>query len=74
MIHPLNDLRPANTIHTRRTFDVNALTSGIGTTAQLIDAIHTVVADDYCGFNVQVVQTTTNPANSRAERNALIFP
>jgi len=43
-------------------FDVSSLTSGIGTTAQLESAIQTVVADDYCEFNVQVVQTTTNPA------------
>jgi hypothetical protein len=43
-------------------FDVSALTSGIGTTAQLIDAIKNVVADDYCEFNVQVLTTTTNPA------------
>jgi len=43
-------------------FDVSALTSGIGTTTQLIDAIQNVVADDYCEFNVQVVATTTNPA------------
>jgi hypothetical protein len=43
-------------------FDVSALTTGIGTTAQLIDAIQSVVADDYCEFNVQVLGTTTNPA------------
>lgn len=43
-------------------FDVSALTSGIGTTGQLIDAIKNVVSDDYCEFNVQVVTTTTNPA------------
>jgi len=43
-------------------FDVSALTSGIGTTAQLISAIQNVVADDYCEFNVQVVTTTTSPA------------
>lgn len=42
-------------------FDVSALTSGIGTTTQLINAIQTVVADDYCEFNVQVQTTTTNP-------------
>jgi len=42
-------------------FDVSALTSGIGTTTQLIDAIKNVVSDDYCEFNVQVVTTTTNP-------------
>lgn len=44
-------------------FDVAALSPGIGTTAQLIDQIHTVVVDDYCEFNVQVLATTTNPAS-----------
>jgi len=43
-------------------FDVAALDSSIGTTAQLIDEIHKVVVDDYCEFNVQVLATTTNPA------------
>jgi hypothetical protein len=43
-------------------FDVSALTSGIGSTAQLISSIKNVVADDYCEFNVQVLTTTTNPA------------
>ena len=43
-------------------FDVAGLTSGIGTTTALEDRIHDVVADDYCEFNVQVLQTTTNPA------------
>jgi hypothetical protein len=42
-------------------FDVAELTSGIGTTAQLRDRIYDVVADDFCEFNVQVLQTTTSP-------------
>ncbi len=45
-----------------RTFDVAALSGGIGTTAQLRDQIHAVVVDDYCEFNVQVLSTTTSPA------------
>jgi hypothetical protein len=45
-----------------RLFDVAALTTGIGTTPQLIDTIGNVVKDDYCEFNVQVHTTTTNPA------------
>jgi len=44
-----------------RTFDVAALNNTIGTTAQLIDRVHSVVVDDYCEFNVQVLSTTTNP-------------
>lgn len=43
-------------------FDVADLSPGIGTTAQLRDRIFDVVSDDYCEFNVQVLETTTNPA------------
>jgi hypothetical protein len=43
-------------------FDVADLDPGIGTTSALIGRIHDVVVDDYCEFNVQVLQTTTNPA------------
>jgi hypothetical protein len=42
-------------------FDVADLSRSIGTTAQLMDEIKAVVADDYCDFNVQVIATTTNP-------------
>jgi hypothetical protein len=42
-------------------FDVAQLNPAIGTTAALIDRIHSVVVDDYCEFNVQVIATTTNP-------------
>jgi hypothetical protein len=45
-----------------RAFDVAGLDATIGTTAALRDRIYDVVADDYCEFNVQVLQTTTNPA------------
>ncbi len=43
-------------------FNVADLTTGIGTTTQLIDKIGAIVKDDYCEFNVQVRTTTTNPA------------
>ena len=42
-------------------FDVAQLDSTIGTTGALRDRIHDVVVDDFCEFNVQVLQTTTNP-------------
>jgi len=45
-----------------RTFDVAGLNPAIGTTAALRDRIRDVVVDDYCEFNVQVLETTTNPA------------
>lgn len=44
-------------------FDAAQLSPGIGTTAQLRDRIHDVVVDDYCEFDVQVLETTTNPDN-----------
>jgi hypothetical protein len=44
-----------------RHFDVAELDNTIGTTAALRDRIHDVVVDDFCEFNVQVLQTTTNP-------------
>jgi hypothetical protein len=53
----------ATNVSPAQPFDVNQLNSSIGTTAQLTDAIHTVVVDDYCEFNVQVLSTTTNPAS-----------
>ncbi|MCE7925761.1 MAG: hypothetical protein DYG98_22140 [Haliscomenobacteraceae bacterium CHB4] len=43
-------------------FNVADLDAGIGTTAQLRDRIFQVVQTDYCEFNVQVSQTTTNPS------------
>ncbi len=42
-------------------FNVADLDPGIGTTAALRNRIQDVVVDDYCEFNVQVLQTTTNP-------------
>ena len=42
-------------------FDVAQLTTGIGTTAQLRDRIQDIVVDDFCEFNVQVLQSTTSP-------------
>jgi hypothetical protein len=42
-------------------FDVAQLDNTIGTTAALRNRIQDVVIDDFCEFNVQVLQTTTNP-------------
>ena len=43
-------------------FNVSDLDASIGTTAQLRDRIFQVVTEDYCEFNVEVIQTTTNPS------------
>lgn len=42
-------------------FNASDLDSSLGTTAQFRDAIYDIVKSDYCEFNVQVLQTTTNP-------------
>jgi hypothetical protein len=44
-----------------RHFDVAELDPNIGTAADLEARIHDIVVDDYCEFNVQVLNTTTNP-------------
>src|SRR5437867_220976 len=42
-------------------FDTSGLKAYSGTAAQLRDAIHDVVSDIYCEFNVQVITTRTPP-------------
>jgi len=49
-------------------FDVSDLDSGIGTTAQLRNRIFEIVTEDYCEFNVEVIQTTTSPNTSSIPR------
>jgi hypothetical protein len=49
-------------------FDVSLLKAYTGTLNSLRDAIHAVVVDDYCEFNVQVLQTTTRPPATFARR------
>jgi hypothetical protein len=52
-------------------FDVSELTSYTGTAADLRDAIFDVVTDDYCEFDVEVLQTTTAPSGPATRRNTL---
>lgn len=52
-----------------RAFDVSLLTNYSGTVAALRDKIFDVVVDDYCEFNVEVMQTTTAPPTTAARRN-----
>ncbi len=42
-----------------------------GTLAALESAVHDVVADDYCEFNVEVLLTTTAPPTTFARRNTV---
>lgn len=50
-------------------FDASTLTNYTGTTAALRDRIYDVVVDDYCEFNVEVLQTTAAPPTTAARRN-----
>jgi len=52
-------------------FNVADLTSYTGTGAQLRDAIYDVVADTFCEFNVEVLQTTIAPPTTFARRNTV---
>src|SRR5206468_5291086 len=52
-------------------FDVADLTSYSGTAADLRNAVYDVVADTYCEFNVEVIQTTSAPPTTFARRNTV---
>lgn len=52
-------------------FNVADLTSYTGTAADLRNAVYDVVADDYCEFNVEVIQTTTAPPATFPNRNTV---
>jgi hypothetical protein len=52
-------------------FNIADLPSYTGTAAQLRDAVYDVVADDYCEFNVEVIQTTTAPPATFPKRNTV---
>jgi hypothetical protein len=54
-----------------RKFDPTELTSYTGTAAALRDRTTDVVVDDYCEFNVKVMQTTTAPSRKFARRNTV---
>lgn len=52
-------------------FNVADLTSYTGTAVDLRNAVYDVVADDYCEFNVEVIQTTTAPPATFPNRNTV---
>lgn len=52
-------------------FDVSLLTNYTGTVADLRNRIFDVVVDDYCEFNVEVLQTTTAPPTTAARRSVV---
>ena len=52
-------------------FNVADLTSYTGTASDLENAIYDVVADTYCEFNVEVIQTTTAPPATFSRRNTV---
>ena len=62
---------PAPPTSPAHAFNVADLTNYTGTATQLRDAVYDVVADDYCEFNVEVLQTTTAPPTTFARRNTV---
>lgn len=52
-------------------FNVAELTSYTGTAAALQSAVFDVVTDDYCEFNVEVIQVTSSPPTTAARRNTV---
>ena len=52
-------------------FDTADLPDYHGTVTELRNAISDVVADIYCEFNVQVIQTTTVPPSTEPRRNTV---
>lgn len=66
---PLNPRpTPSSPLHR---FDTADLPDYNGTVTDLRNAISDVVADIYCEFNVQVVQTTTVPPSTEPRRNTV---
>jgi hypothetical protein len=61
---------PANDAYVSplKSFDITRLTSYTGTVGDLRDRITDVVTDDYCEFDVKVIQTTTVPPTTFARR------
>lgn len=52
-------------------FNVSELSSYTGTAADFKNAIYDVVTDDYCEFNVEVLQTTSAPTGPAPRRNTV---
>jgi hypothetical protein len=66
---PLNPRpTPSSPLHR---FDTADLPDYSGTVSELRNAISDVVADIYCEFNVQVIQTTTVPPSTEPRRNTV---
>ena len=54
-----------------KAFDTSNLTDYTGTTSDLEDQITNVVIDDYCEFNVKVLETTTVPPTTFPRRSTV---
>src|SRR5262249_37338097 len=52
-------------------FNISDLPNYTGTVDDLRNAVYDVVADDYCEFNVEVIQTTTAPPTAFPNRNTV---
>jgi hypothetical protein len=57
-----------NPVRPLKAFDVSSLSSYTGTVGDLRDAVRDVAIDDYCEFNVKVIETTTVPPTTFPRR------
>ena len=56
------------TVRPLKAFDISQLSSYTGSVGDLRDSVRDVVTDDYCEFNVQVVETTSVPPTTFPRR------
>jgi hypothetical protein len=54
-----------------KAFDITNLTDYTGTASDLEDQVTNVVIDDYCEFNVKVLETTTKPLTTFPRRDTV---
>jgi hypothetical protein len=58
----------SNPVRPLKAFDVTSLSSYTGTVGDLRDAVRDVAIDDYCEFNVKVIETTSVPPTTFPRR------
>lgn len=66
-----SDVPDTGSVSPLKAFDITKLSSYTGTVAALRDQIRDVVIDDYCEFNVKVLETTTVPPSTFARRDVI---
>ena len=64
----INCFEGSDPVRPLKAFDVSSLSSYTGAVGDLRDAIRDVVIDDYCEFNVKVIESTTVPPTTFPRR------